>query len=86
MAAPTAETRRRRVRSFLPAEPGLRKLETAGKPVAVAIAGLALGGGAEFALAAHHRVLTDHPQSTFGLPESWWDCCLEGEEPSAFRV
>ena len=48
----------------------MRKLETAGKPVAVAIAGLALGGGAEFALAAHHRVLTDHPQSTFGLPES----------------
>ena len=48
----------------------MRKLETAGRPVAVAIAGLALGGGAEFALAAHHRVVTDHPQSTFGLPES----------------
>lgn len=49
---------------------GLRNLETAGKPVAVAIAGLALGGGCEFALAAHHRVITDHPQATFGLPES----------------
>ena len=49
---------------------GLRDLETAGKPVAVAIAGLALGGGCEFALAAHHRVITDHPQATFGLPES----------------
>ena len=49
---------------------GLRKLETAGKPVAVAIAGLALGGGCEFALAAHHRVIADHPQATFGLPES----------------
>jgi 3-hydroxyacyl-CoA dehydrogenase/enoyl-CoA hydratase/3-hydroxybutyryl-CoA epimerase len=49
---------------------GLRNLEMAGKPVAVAIAGLALGGGCEFALAAHHRVITDHPQATFGLPES----------------
>src|SRR5207245_71387 len=49
---------------------GLRKLETAGKPVAVAIAGLALGGGCEFGLAAHYRVVTDHPQSMFGLPES----------------
>jgi len=49
---------------------GLRKLETAGKPVAVAIAGLTLGGGCEFALAAHYRVITDHPQATFGLPES----------------
>src|SRR5215469_15482600 len=48
----------------------LRKLETAGKPVAVAIAGLTLGGGCEFALAAHYRVVTDHPQATFGLPES----------------
>ena len=27
-------------------------------------------GDDEFALAAHHRVITDHPQSTFGLPES----------------
>src|SRR5207247_956219 len=35
-----------------------------------AIAGLALGGGAEFALAAHYRVITDQPQSMFGLPES----------------
>src|SRR5215471_16641734 len=49
---------------------GLRKLETAGKPVEVAIAGLALGGGCEFALAAHHRVIADRPQATFGLPES----------------
>ena len=48
----------------------LRKLETAGKPVAVAIAGLALGGGCEFALATHYRVITDQPQARFGLPES----------------
>ena len=48
----------------------LRKLETAGKPVAVAIGGLALGGGCEFALATHYRVITDQPQARFGLPES----------------
>src|SRR5258707_6174648 len=70
MAAPTAERDGVAFDHFFRLSQGLRKLETAGKPVAVAIAGLALGGGAEFALAAHHRVLTDHPQSTFGLPES----------------
>jgi 3-hydroxyacyl-CoA dehydrogenase / enoyl-CoA hydratase / 3-hydroxybutyryl-CoA epimerase len=70
MAAPPAERDRVAFDHFFRLSQGLRKLETAGKPVAVAIAGLALGGGAEFALAAHHRVLTDQPQSTFGLPES----------------
>src|SRR6266404_3657084 len=70
MAAPTAERDGVAFDHFFRLSQGLRKLETAGKPVAVAIAGLALGGCAEFALAAHHRVLTDHPQSTFGLPES----------------
>src|SRR2546430_12298497 len=70
MAAPSAERDRVAFDHFFRLSQGLRKLETAGKPVAVAIAGLALGGGAEFALAAHHRALTDHPQSTFGLPES----------------
>jgi 3-hydroxyacyl-CoA dehydrogenase/enoyl-CoA hydratase/3-hydroxybutyryl-CoA epimerase len=70
MAAPSAERDRVAFDHFFRLSQGLRKLETAGKPVAVAIAGLALGGGAEFALAAHHRVVTDHPQSTFGLPES----------------
>src|ERR1700726_2722128 len=69
-AAPSAERDRVAFDHFFRLSQGLRKLETAGKPVAVAIAGLALGGGAEFALAAHHKVLTDHPQSTFGLPES----------------
>lgn len=47
-----------------------RWLETSGKPVAVAIAGLALGGGCELALAAHHRVLVDSPKVVMGLPES----------------
>ncbi len=70
LAAPPAERDRIAFDHFFRLSQGLRKLETAGKPVAVAIAGLALGGGCEFALAAHHRVLTDHPQSTFGLPES----------------
>lgn len=70
MAAPPAERDRVAFDHFFQLSQGLRRLETAVKPVAVAIAGLALGGGAEFALAAHHRVLTDQPQSTFGLPES----------------
>ncbi|TMJ47269.1 MAG: hypothetical protein E6G85_28285 [Alphaproteobacteria bacterium] len=70
MAAPPAERDRVAFDHFFRLSHGLRKLETAGKPVAVAIAGLALGGGCEFALAAHYRVVTDHPQSTFGLPES----------------
>lgn len=70
MAAPSAARDRLAFDHFFRLSQGLRKLETAGKPIAVAIAGLALGGGAEFALAAHHRVITDQPQSTFGLPES----------------
>lgn len=48
----------------------LRALETAGKPVAAAIGGLALGGGCELVLAAHHRVLVDDPRIGLGLPES----------------
>jgi 3-hydroxyacyl-CoA dehydrogenase / enoyl-CoA hydratase / 3-hydroxybutyryl-CoA epimerase len=48
----------------------LRALETCGKPVASAIAGLALGGGGELALASHCRVLTDDKYAAIGLPES----------------
>jgi 3-hydroxyacyl-CoA dehydrogenase / enoyl-CoA hydratase / 3-hydroxybutyryl-CoA epimerase len=70
MAAPPSERDGVAFDHFFRLSHGLRKLETAGKPVAVAIAGLALGGGCEFALAAHYRVITDHPQATFGLPES----------------
>lgn len=70
MAAPTAERDRLAFDHFFRLSHGLRRLETAGKPVAVAIGGLALGGGCEFALAAHCRVIADHPQATFGLPES----------------
>jgi 3-hydroxyacyl-CoA dehydrogenase / enoyl-CoA hydratase / 3-hydroxybutyryl-CoA epimerase len=70
MAAPAGERDRVAFDHFFRLSCGLRKLETAGKPVAVAIAGLALGGGCEFALAGHHRVIADHPQAAFGLPES----------------
>jgi len=48
----------------------LRALETCGKPVASAVAGLALGGGGELALASHYRVLTDDKHAAIGLPES----------------
>ena len=70
MAAAPAERDRVTFDHFFQLSHALRRLETAGKPVAVAIAGLALGGGCEFALAAHHRVIADQPQATFGLPES----------------
>lgn len=49
----------------------LRDLETCGKPVAVALNGLALGGGLEVALACHYRVAAnDNPKIQFGLPEA----------------
>jgi 3-hydroxyacyl-CoA dehydrogenase/enoyl-CoA hydratase/3-hydroxybutyryl-CoA epimerase len=70
MAAP-AETRDRvAFGHFFPLSLALRGIESAGKPVAAAIAGLALGGGWELALAAHHRVMVDDPKVAFGLPES----------------
>ncbi|MDT0576016.1 3-hydroxyacyl-CoA dehydrogenase NAD-binding domain-containing protein [Croceicoccus sp. F390] len=48
----------------------LRWMETAGKPVACAINGMALGGGLEIALACHYRVVADDPRIQLGLPES----------------
>jgi 3-hydroxyacyl-CoA dehydrogenase/enoyl-CoA hydratase/3-hydroxybutyryl-CoA epimerase len=47
----------------------LRDLETCGKPVAAAVNGLALGGGLEFVLACHYRVIADNSKITLGLPE-----------------
>ncbi len=45
----------------------LRAIETVGKPVVAALEGLALGGGFEFALAAHRRVAAKGVK--LGLPE-----------------
>ncbi|MER7168496.1 3-hydroxyacyl-CoA dehydrogenase NAD-binding domain-containing protein [Micromonospora sp. NPDC000207] len=47
----------------------LRRLETLGRPVVAAINGTALGGGLEIALACHHRIALDAPDSRLGLPE-----------------
>jgi 3-hydroxyacyl-CoA dehydrogenase/enoyl-CoA hydratase/3-hydroxybutyryl-CoA epimerase len=46
-----------------------RALETCGKPVAAAINGLALGGGLEFTLACHYRVVENDDKIQLGLPE-----------------
>ncbi len=54
---------------FFPLSHAIRRLETAGKPIAAAIAGLALGGGCELALGCHYRVLTSSPRAMLGLPE-----------------
>jgi 3-hydroxyacyl-CoA dehydrogenase/enoyl-CoA hydratase/3-hydroxybutyryl-CoA epimerase len=47
----------------------LRKLESCGKPVAMALPGSTLGGGLEVALAGHYRVAADNSKARFGLPE-----------------
>ncbi len=47
----------------------LRKLETCGKPVAMALPGMTLGGGLEVALVGHYRVAANNPKARFGLPE-----------------
>src|ERR1700704_5476179 len=70
MAAPAATRDSVAFDHFFPLSQALRGIETAGKPVAASIAGLALGGGGELALATHHRVMVDDPKVAFGLPES----------------
>ncbi len=70
MATPKAQRDAKTVEHFSPIGRAFRALETAGKPVAVAVRGLALGGGCEFMLACHHRVLSDAPETQIGLPES----------------
>ncbi len=47
----------------------LRQMETCGKPVAIAINGLALGGGLEVCLAGHYRVLANDAGAVLGFPE-----------------
>jgi 3-hydroxyacyl-CoA dehydrogenase/enoyl-CoA hydratase/3-hydroxybutyryl-CoA epimerase len=46
-----------------------RRLETLGRPVVALLAGAALGGGWEVALAAHARFALDDPKIQFGTPE-----------------
>ncbi|MBV8992884.1 MAG: enoyl-CoA hydratase/isomerase family protein, partial [Pseudonocardiales bacterium] len=47
----------------------LRRLEKLGRPVVAAINGAALGGGLELALACHHRIALNAPDSKIGFPE-----------------
>lgn len=70
MAAPEAQRFELAFHHFFPLSQAIRALETCGKPVAAAVAGLALGGGCELALGAHYRVATDSEETAFGLPES----------------
>jgi 3-hydroxyacyl-CoA dehydrogenase/enoyl-CoA hydratase/3-hydroxybutyryl-CoA epimerase len=46
-----------------------RKLETCGKPFAIAIGGICVGGAFELALACHYRVIADNDKTKVGLPE-----------------
>lgn len=46
-----------------------RTLETQGKPVVACIAGAALGGGWETALACHYRICVNNRKIKLGLPE-----------------
>jgi 3-hydroxyacyl-CoA dehydrogenase / enoyl-CoA hydratase / 3-hydroxybutyryl-CoA epimerase len=70
MAAPVRARFNTAFDHFFPLSEALRAIEISGKPVAAAIAGLALGGGCELALAAHYRVMVDDPKVAMGLPES----------------
>jgi 3-hydroxyacyl-CoA dehydrogenase/enoyl-CoA hydratase/3-hydroxybutyryl-CoA epimerase len=53
----------------------MRRLETLGRPVVAVVAGAALGGGLEVALAAHHRIVLDDPKVALGLPEVQLGLC-----------
>ena len=70
VTAPREERSRLAFDTFFPLSSALRALESCGKPVAAAVAGLALGGGYELALACHRRVLADSGTVELGLPES----------------
>ncbi|WP_066552483.1 enoyl-CoA hydratase-related protein [Croceicoccus bisphenolivorans] len=78
VAAPEADRFDIAFNHFFPLSHAIRRLETACKPVAAAIAGVALGGGCELALGAHYRVLGDTPRAMLGLPE-----CQVGLLPGA---
>lgn len=78
VAAPAADRFDIAFNHFFPLSHAIRRLETAGKPVAAAIAGVALGGGCELALGAHYRVVTGNRRAMLGLPE-----CAVGLLPGA---
>lgn len=78
VAAPPADRFDIAFAHFFPLSHAIRRLETAGKPVAAAIAGVALGGGCELTLGCHYRVLTQSPRALLGLPE-----CAVGLLPGA---
>lgn len=78
VAAPQADRFDIAFNHFFPLGHAIRRLETAGKPVAAAIAGVALGGGCELAMGAHYRVATDSRRTMLGLPE-----CAVGLLPGA---
>lgn len=78
VAAPRADRFDLAFNHFFPLSHAIRRLETAGKPIAAAIAGVALGGGCELALGAHYRVATTGRRAMLGLPE-----CAVGLLPGA---
>lgn len=78
VAAPPADRFDMAFDHFFPLGHAIRRLETAGKPIAAAIAGVALGGGCELALGCHYRVVADSPRAMLGLPE-----CAVGLLPGA---
>jgi 3-hydroxyacyl-CoA dehydrogenase / enoyl-CoA hydratase / 3-hydroxybutyryl-CoA epimerase len=69
VAAPQADRFDLAFNHFFPLSHAVRRLETAGKPVAAAIAGVTLGGGCELALGCHYRVVTSSRRAMLGLPE-----------------
>jgi 3-hydroxyacyl-CoA dehydrogenase/enoyl-CoA hydratase/3-hydroxybutyryl-CoA epimerase len=78
VAAPQADRFDVAFDHFFPLSHAIRRMESAGKPIAAAIAGVALGGGCELALGAHYRVVTDSKRAMLGLPE-----CAVGLLPGA---
>jgi 3-hydroxyacyl-CoA dehydrogenase/enoyl-CoA hydratase/3-hydroxybutyryl-CoA epimerase len=51
------------------AQAGFDRLEKFGKPVVAAIHGACLGGGLEWAMACHYRVVSNDKKTQLGLPE-----------------
>lgn len=78
VAAPPADRFDIAFSHFFPLSHAIRRMETAGKPIAAAIAGVALGGGCELSLGAHYRVATGSKRAMLGLPE-----CAVGLLPGA---